>query len=109
MSLQDWLIVVATVIEVIAVLALVVVGLRFKALAGEGRQMARPLIERGRRIAGTGQELIVTGKTRSEAMRHVVQTLIEHVTARVRTTRRIVAEVAHPDTSTLGSVTHTLE
>jgi hypothetical protein len=109
MSPQDWLIVAAAVIDVIALLALVIVGLRFKALASESQQMARPLIERGRRIAGTGRELVVTGKSRGDAMRHVVQTLMSHVNARVRTTRRIVAEVAHPDTSTLGGVTHSLE
>ena len=109
MTPRDWLIIAGAVIDFIALLALVIVGLRFKALASEGQQKARPLIERSRRIAGTGQQMALTARTRGEEIRSVVQTLAAHVSARVQTTRRIIAEVAHPDTSTLHDVTHTLE
>ena len=109
MSPQDGFIIAFAVLDVLGLVALAVVGLRFKALANRGQQMARPLIDRGTRIAGTGRQMVGTGRTRSQAMLHVLQALSAHVSARIETTRRILTEVAHPDTSSLQTVTRTIE
>jgi hypothetical protein len=109
MSPQDWLIVAAAVLDLIFVIVLVIVGLRFKALAGEGTRMARPLSERGRRIAGTGQHLVETARTRGETMLRVIRTVAQHVGARIETTRRIASEVVHPRTATIDQVARTTD
>src|SRR5437899_2636708 len=108
MTPQDVMIVACAIIELISLIALAVVGLRFRALAGRGQAMARPLLARGQRIAGTGRQMVLTGQTRGAAIRHVVQTLASHLSAKVATTRRILTEVAHPNTATLDTVSRTL-
>jgi hypothetical protein len=109
MTPQDALIIAFAAVDLICLIALAVVGLRFKALAGEGQRIARPLVDRGRRIAGTGRQMALTGKDRGETIVHVVQTLAARLSAKVATTRRILNEVAHPHTSSLEKVARTLE
>jgi len=109
MTLADTLILAFALFELIFLVILAVVGLRFRALAGEGSRKVRPFIQRGQAIAATGKRLAATAATRGESILAVTKALAHDVSAKVETTRRIVTEVVHPETATLASMAQTVE
>jgi hypothetical protein len=109
MPLADILIVVFAVLDFIFLIALTVVGLRFRALASQGGERVRPLTQRGRRIADTGKRLATTAETRGDSILTVAKALAHDVGAKIETTRRIAEAVVHPDTASLEGVARTVE
>jgi hypothetical protein len=109
MALTEWLIVAVALLDLLFVIVLIVVGLRFKALADRGRRSVEPLLGRGKHLAETGGRLAVTVKTRSESIRSVLQALADDVRGKVATTRRIVTEVVHPNPPALDTTARALE
>jgi hypothetical protein len=109
MTPADALIIAFAALDFVFLIVLAVVGLRFRALAVQGGQRVRPLIQRGQHIAVTGKRLAATARTRGDSILTVTKALAHDVSAKIETTRRIVSEVIHPETSSLERVARTVE
>jgi hypothetical protein len=109
MPLADVLIVACAVFDLIFLILLALAGLRFRALATQSSQRLRPVIQRGRGLAVTGQRVAAIVESHSSHMLAITKTLASDLHAKLETTRRIVTEVVHPSGVSMDKVAQTVE
>jgi hypothetical protein len=109
MSLPDALIIVAAILDVLALILLVVVALRFRALADAGKRSAEPLRSESMKMAATLRRITETSRNRKTAILGVLEELSRRISSRVATTRRMVAAVVHPEPAAPATIARAVE